>query len=709
MLYRLMVPLAGAWISFVAALAQEAPVVREGWDWRLPEGVCPVPYSGYITWGSKRFDPAITVRGVMMEWSRLNPAPGQYDWGWAREQIAKNRAAGMRTGIHLKGVQREAVPDWVVERFKPVVLDVPPLQEGQPWRIQIVPPWQPEVDKAFHEFMREFAKTGIARGDDVVYGYIHGISASRGEEMFIRPVDLELWQKTTGVTAAQFADWLRRRIDAMCEVFRGAEHRLAVMWGGAIGPTAEFRSATADLHEYAFRKGAGIRGGGIDFMHGLMEDEAWGSSLDPRGYMRVDDGHPTIAGGRFRGDENEEYGKYWEWRFGPVEGYPYRHRICVLRGLQMRQNFQLVSPETLKLSPELNEYARITQGYRRENSPDAWAYLRECRRGARAVKNIERWLIQRDLPGSESLPAERVERFPLPWEKLPEGQMAHDFDARRTDLANGQSGLLFSLDTVFWAKAAPATIKVTYADRAATAWHIAYTDAKGKAARTPAVRNTADGKLKTATFHIPSLAAQGMFPDDPVFASIAGEAPKAKGDIVKNGDFSRGAEGWSGPADYRVIPDPGRPGRHLVEYEFKAGNTDTVHLDQIVTLEKGAAYRLRAEIQNEGALLKPGVRLGGMDWSTIAYAASSKTGAWESVSADFLAAQKGPARLQLFGQGRGHAPPGQSGKARFREIAIDPIPAKTLLGDTRMDFRIVAEGPGDLTATMVRVIRGRCE
>lgn len=691
------------------SFGQDAPVVREGWDWRLPDGVGPVPYSGYITWGNKRFDPSITVRGVMMTWAQLNPAPGRYDWEWAREEIAKNRATGMRTGIHLKGVQREAVPDWVIEKFKPVVLDVPPLQDGQPWRIQIVPPWQPEVDKAFQEFMREFAKTGIAQGDDVAYGYIHGISASRGEEMFIRPVDLELWQKTTGVTAQQFADWLRRRIDAMCEVFNGAEHKLAVMWGGPIGPTPEFRTATADLHEYAFEKGAGIRGGGIDFMHVLVQEEAWGSSHDPRGYMLVDDKHPTIQGGRFRGDENEEYGKYWEWRFGPVAGYPYRHRICVLRGLQMRQNFQLVSPETLKLNPELNAYALIAQGYRRENSPDAWAYLREATRGKRAIRNIERWLIQRDLPGSQSVPAERVERFPLPSERLPKGELAHDFDARRTDLAGGQSGLLFAPDKTFWPKAGPATIKVTYTDRAATSWHIAYTDAEGKIATTAAVRNSGDGKLKTATLHIPSLAALGRFPDDAALSAVVAGAPKAKGPLVTNGDFSKGTEGWSGCEQYRAVADPERRGQSMVEFEFKPGFDDTVHLDQIVTLEKGIAYRLRASIKNEGKHMKPGVRLGGMDWASIAYAESTKQGIWEQVSADFLADETGPARLQLFGQGRGFKPPGQSGKVRFRDVAIEPIPAKELLGDTRMDFRLVAEGPGDLTVTLVRVIKGRCE
>jgi len=391
-----MVPLL---LALTTSLSAAAPVISEGWDWGLPAGVQPAEYSGYVTWGGKRFDPAITVRGVSATWAKLNPSPGVYDWDWLTTEIEKNSQAGMRTGLHLKGVQREAVPDWVLEKYQPVVLDVPPLQENQPWRIQIVPPWQPEVEAAFNEFLAAFATTGIAQREEVVYGYLHGVSASRGEEMFIRSVDLKLWETTTGVTADQFAGWLKRRLDAFCAAFKGVEFKLASMFAGPLGVTAEFRAATLELWKYPLDHGTGIRGGGIDFMHGLFDAPGWASRLDDRGYCVIDDDDPVIAERRFRGDENEEYGKYWEWRFGPVEGYPYRHRICVLRGLQMRQNFQYVSPATLALNPELNEYARLVQGYRRDDAPDAWAYLRECYPRLGTVKNIERWLIQRGFPG----------------------------------------------------------------------------------------------------------------------------------------------------------------------------------------------------------------------------------------------------------------------------------------------------------------------
>jgi hypothetical protein len=687
----------------VAAMADGPTVeVKPGWDWSLPAHVKPTPYSGYVTWGNKRFDPAITVRGLHVTWRRLNPEPGVYNWDWLEDEIGANTAAGMRTGIHVKGVQRDAVPDWVIEKFKPVVLDVPALQENQPWRIQTVPPWQPEIDRAFHGFLSAFAKTGIAQRDEVVYGYIHGISASRGEEMFIRPVDLEMWRETTGLTAEQFASWLRRRTDAMCQGFKGAENKLAVMFGGALGPTAEYRGATEGLCEYAIERGAGIRGGGIDFMHGLFNEKGWGSRVDRLGYCIVDDDHPTIKERRFRGDENEEYGKPWEWRFGPVEGYPYRHRICVLRGLQMRQNFQMVSKATLELNPELNEYARIVQGYRRDDSPDAWAYLRECQTNKNGrVKNMERWLIQRDLPGSQTVADQRIDRHPISRDKP---DVNFDFDARRTDLAGGRNGMLFKLDRVFWPKPASATVKVTYTDKAKTAWRIHYTDAPGKAAMTPIVNNIGDGKLKTATFRLAELSAAGAFPNDPIFHEWEKRDAAPSTEIVKNEGFSREEEGWSVPGNYRVVPEPERDGKRALEFSF-VDLEDTPHVDQLVDLKADVAYRVSAEILNEGQNLRPCVRVASMSWSTVVIAGAEKSGEWEEVSEVFTAAEDGQYRLQLFGQGRQHRTPGQSGKSYFRNVSVRSVPMRALLDNVEMDFRIETTGPGDLSVTFVRVIK----
>jgi glycosyl hydrolase family 42 (putative beta-galactosidase) len=481
--------------------------VKPGWDWSLPESVRPVPYSGFITWGKTRFSDMITVRGVSASWRMLCPAPDQYDWKPLDDAMAEARASGMRIGLHVKGVERPSVPDWVIEKYRVPVLDVIPLQENQPWRLQIVPPWNADVRREYVKFMEAFARTGIPQRDEVVYGYIHGISPSRGEELFLRAVDIDDWEKKAGLTPELLGACLKSRLEAMLRAFHGVEHKLAWMTGGplAVGQKGheEYMRQTADLTEYAIAHGTGWRSGGIDFQHMLFTTPVLGASITPEGHSVIDESLPIHDGRHFVGDENEEYGKYWEWRFGPYERHAYRHRIASLRGLQLGENFQMVSPETLKLNPDLNRYVLLAQGRHAANSPDAWAYLRECAirtaQGPRVVKNVERWLVQRDIDGHRSVACERVDRHPL---SMDPPDRHYDMDARRTDIRNGQKGLAFQLDAKFWKRAEPALVKVTYTDRERAAWHVAY----GQKQTSPQVQSAGDGERKTATFEIAGLS-----------------------------------------------------------------------------------------------------------------------------------------------------------------------------------------------------------
>ncbi|MCX7011980.1 MAG: hypothetical protein NTW86_05340 [Candidatus Sumerlaeota bacterium] len=511
--------------GFAAPAAEPAPTVAPGWDWLLPEGIQPAPYSGFVTWGKGRFSDMITVAGVMATWKQMCPAPDTYDWTPVLQAIEKNKAAGMRSGIHLKGVESGAVPDWIVRQYNVPVIPVQPLSATQPWHISIVPPWHPDVMREYRKFLDAFAKTGIARREDVVYGYIHGISPSRGEELFLRKQDVADWEAKAGLTPQGFADCIKARTDAMLAGFQGVEWKLAWMTDGGpvVNVNEAYKKATADLCDYAISHGTGWRGGGVDFMHNLFESSVLGASIDKDGYCVIDETLPLLAERRFRGDENEEYGKGWEWRFGPYEGHEYRHRISTLRTLQLRQNFQMVSGETLTLNPDLNRYAMLTQGRLWDDSPDAWAYLRECViKPNTTVKNLERWLIQRDVDGSRSVACERVDRY-----KLGRDPDDHhfDMDARRTDRKNGQDGLAFQLDSKFWTQPQAAILKVTFTDRDPARWHVAYTDARSGGAKgeakTASVENTGDGQRKTATFEIANLAAARQFPGQMDFRLVS--------------------------------------------------------------------------------------------------------------------------------------------------------------------------------------------
>jgi hypothetical protein len=183
--------------------------------------------------------------------------------------------------------------------------------------------------------------------------------------------------------------------------------------------------------------------------------------VTPEGYCVVDENLPIHKENRYCGDENEEYGKPWEYRFGPVEGHAYGHRLCVLAptGAEFPGSQSGYAEAESRTQPVRHAFARSA---RRERSPDAFAYLREyvikSETGPLTVKNFERWLIQREVDGHRSVPCERVDRSPLPYYDLPDRHW--DYDARRTDRQNGQSGLAFQLATKFWAKPGPALLKV---------------------------------------------------------------------------------------------------------------------------------------------------------------------------------------------------------------------------------------------------------
>lgn len=480
-----------------------------GWDWSLPTGCKPVPHTGFSTWTRQRASPLITIRGVFMAWKTISPRDGVIDFKPILDEIASNRALGLETGLHLMNTERQYVPDWILEKYRPPVIEAALLSPNQPWRMSFVPPWHPSVMAEWEKLLLALGKSGIPRRDDILYAYMNAVSPSRGEELFLRPVDAEQWQREGGLTPGVYSNWLTRRADAMLAAFAGAEGKLA--WNNPdeiITGVPGYREATAGLQSYVLARGAGYRGGSIDFQHSLFTAKGAGAAVED-GYAVVDEAYPIFQGERIRGDENEEYGKYWEWRFGPEAGYAYRHRISTLHSLMLQQNVVLASPDTLKLNPELNAYAATVMGRGRRDAVDAWCYLRECStRAVSPIKNLERWVHQRDAPGSFTVACRRVDRFALPMDAP---QASFDFDARRTDVSRGQKSIAFRLDPVFFPVPRPVQIKITHADEGQAHWRLEYSDGAALAI-SPEVSNQGDGRVKTATFSLPRLAADQRFP-----------------------------------------------------------------------------------------------------------------------------------------------------------------------------------------------------
>lgn len=497
-----------------AATGPAQPITSDGWDWSFPYDVTPAPHTGFGTWGSTRYDEKITLMGLHVGWNKLNPSEGVYDWKPILEVMDKNRAAGLETALEIYGVERQYVPDWVVETYQPAVFEMTPLQDNQKWRVTNTAAWQPGVEKEYLKFMKAFAETGIPQREDLVAGLFSFISSARGEEMFMREIDAKLYAEKGGLTPDIFAQWYRRHTDATLDAYKDVEGKLAWQPPAILVPA--YREGIAKYAESIPTRGTGLRGTVVDFQDpGLSTSPVWGTTMSPEGHFSVDDEHPTIVENRYRGDENEEYGKGWEWRFGPLSYHAYRHRVCSLRALQMRHNHVYVSSDTLKLNPQINQFVLQSLGRQRADSPDAWAYL--CQWLPKdekkvGLRNIERWLLQRDVEGSRSVAAEPTTRIMIKSNPQMYQEKVQDMDARRTDLKNGQNSLAFQLDPVFWSKPQNALVKVTFVDNAKGSWHLETTDENGQTVKSASVTNASEGGIKTTTFGPFMLSAKQGFP-----------------------------------------------------------------------------------------------------------------------------------------------------------------------------------------------------
>ena len=284
---------------------------------------------------------------------------------------------------------------------------------------------------------------------------------------------------------------VRERIDAWASACKGVEDK--VIMGG--------------LSNYGFSKGFGIRRGFVEMYLSHIPDEQIGQKVDANNYLYVDETNPIIAKNVFNGDENEEYGETWAteerlFRFGKTtESFPYRYFTANLRLLQMRCNDLLANDFTL--NPEMLAWVGVEMGKTITDAPDAWCFLRESYlkdNGGHPVKNFERWLYQRDMPGYETTPAVKIEQAIQMWMVQP-GKY-YDFIAREGkkigfDVEDKWTGLKDSL-----------AIKVSYFDNHSGELNLLYNNGMRQVKKTIILNG--DEQLKTATFFIDNLKKNQM-------------------------------------------------------------------------------------------------------------------------------------------------------------------------------------------------------
>lgn len=511
----------------------DAPAVAvsatEGEDYSLPAWAQKTPFTGYVDHpdlGAPAGENG--QRNLWVSWRDLEPTRGQYDWKRVDDALAAAGAGGFTISLQLQSIVRgggapergiivpNAVPDWVLTDFG--LTDDDLVNLGWEFDLLVIPAWRPEIRDAFNDLILAFGARGYPQDPRLGSAYIHGISPSRGEEFWLEQTQINTLELNSDFSPQVLTEWIDSRFQSCAEAFSGATHKLA--WVGILGSWRYCDPAYADvasrLCQNAWGLGIGTRHSSIEYYHSWINEPALGQAVDENGYLTVDETIPPIATVRYFGDENEEYGDAWVWRFGSRSGEAQRYRFAMLRALQMRLRFLWTSPAAEQINPALSNYARYGFGKNVHDSADAWAYLSETPAGthwslAGVVRNFERWLRQRDVPGGVTVPTERVSRqFNSGCLSNGQASLYYDDVARRTDIASGNGSICFDLDDRFVVTGTVA-IKVETRDDDDAAWRIEYVSTHRERVLTPVFRNLGDGKVRTVTFTIPdAVFANGM-------------------------------------------------------------------------------------------------------------------------------------------------------------------------------------------------------
>jgi len=457
--------------------------IIEGWDWSLPKTVKPSAQS-YLCiarnfgLSKKRIEElpevnfkANPVISHWVKWAELEPVEGEINFKPLIENIslAYNKGYGSIVRIHFSAT--DFAPDWIKKYNIPIRKEHKENPKKRNYEVS-----HPEFHEHYLNFITALGKSGIPKMTEVKGLFLGYASPSNGDEG-IGPYP------EGNATANDTVQHVRERIDAWAKACEGVEQK--VFMGG--------------LSNYGFSKGFGIRRGFIEMYLYHIPDEHIGQMLDNDGYLYVEESNHIIEKNLFHGEENEEYEEKWatqerEFRFGKnTEPFPYRYFTANLRLLQMRCNYVLNNE--FALLPDMLSWISLELGKTREDSPDAWCFLRESYlkgNNGRPVKNFERWVYQRDAVGYETKPVVKIDHPIEMW--MVEPGMYYDYVARQGEKMG------FDVDDEFLLENRKIAVKISYLDTEKGTWSLVFQGEKDLEKRT--IKNENSGSIKTATFFI---------------------------------------------------------------------------------------------------------------------------------------------------------------------------------------------------------------
>lgn len=187
--------------------------IIDGWDWSLPPGIKPIPYSGItMPWprkNGKQYDlPGNEVTIIRTTWRELEPEEGNFEFKSLRQQILDTSKVWDGTILHvlasvweikdfpghptakyptnwLEGQKRgnESAPHWLEKYNIPKKPGRPRLNLTTPFQIINLDIFNDEYHSRYLKFVEAFGKSGIPQMKEVMFCYLHMASGNPGSFM----------------------------------------------------------------------------------------------------------------------------------------------------------------------------------------------------------------------------------------------------------------------------------------------------------------------------------------------------------------------------------------------------------------------------------------------------------------------------------------------------------------------------------------------
>lgn len=481
--------------------------VADGDDWTLPDWVRPAPNSGFFSEDASASG-RVLVRSIDVSWRQIQPtkdggidrsATGEAQ-GMSFESLADQLADPGAFWMRIFASGEDWAPEWVLQDCG--VETYGPDYDGE----KHLPIWNECVWGHLMDTYRAlFADAGLASDPRLKFVYVPGAFtwAEFDYEMIAGAVDAGDLDWET------YSSWYSHAWTDLAGIF-GADSTKLVFTGEDY-PFGPFGEKDDLLAADAVAAGLGIRTGITELSNfHLNEAPAYGSSIQPNGHLVVDESLPVHDGKHVVATENE---CFTDCGYDTDDPY-YAVRQANLKSLQLRMNWMYVVPGPSYLAeyPEQWDWVRLSLGQTAQTSADAWAALRDAEDTYWAnnepgrfadesawttkpyVRNLERWLVQVDLPGYVAHRTD-VDLH----SQVFESDNGDAYEGLSTSVADGDTGFAFQLDDRF-VTSSPLLAKVTFLD-AGTGSFTVDTGAGSSAA----IERTGSGEWRTATVALPAL------------------------------------------------------------------------------------------------------------------------------------------------------------------------------------------------------------